>query len=64
MGQQSFVSVQCFNTAIYKELKSSFNTITVTTVIIISHKTQNILTTNNHHTMAVVVTVHNINAVT
>jgi hypothetical protein len=52
MSEKAFVSVHCFHKAVYKKLMASFKGIAVASGILLSHKAQNPLTVNDHHTMA------------
>jgi hypothetical protein len=52
VSEQSFLSVRCFQEAACKMLSTSFNTLPIATVVILSYKTQSPLTANDHYAMA------------
>jgi hypothetical protein len=54
VSEESFVLAHCFYKASDIQLNAPFNRIIVVTVLILSHKTQKPLTTNDHHTMVTV----------
>jgi hypothetical protein len=52
MSEQSFISEHCFRKATYKNIRTSLNSITMATVVILFPKAQNLLKANDHLTMA------------
>jgi hypothetical protein len=46
MSEQSFVPLRCIHKRAHRKLQAAFNTITMATIIILSHEAQNALTAN------------------